>query len=370
MSFRELAGRCHGRWPEIIAALSSQVEITDAIERGHLKHGFCPVHGGDNGDGFRILRDFRETGGAVCNTCGTFANGLALLQWLNDWTWAKTAQAVEDYLNGGEKTASHCTERVTEASKPPPDKAPPFKVIRRIWNEGYLLRSPRGEPLRRYLRRRGLSDIQPMPLTLRFHPRMSYTEYGESRPLGHFPCMMASIQGPDGKMVGILRTYLAADGTKASLPKPKKNLRVRDAALSGGAVRLFAPSHVLGVTEGIENALAVRQATGMPVWAAANTALLGNLVVPPGVQRVIIWADNDVIKKGKQAGRIAAEKLADRMGAQGLSVEIRYPKLPAKDKGVDWNDVLLEQGEATFPRVVTEPQPLPTVHSLLRCATG
>jgi hypothetical protein len=58
------------------------------------------------------------------------------------------------------------------------------------------------------------------------------------------------------------------------------------------------------------------------------------------------------------------------MHAQGRSVEIRYPSLPAKQIGVDWNDVLLEQGAAGFPNVVTDPKPLPTVQSLLRCATG
>jgi len=370
MSFRELAGRCNGRWPEIVAALSSQEEMTAAIERGHLKHGFCPVHGGKHGDGFRILGDFASTGGAACNTCGTHANGFALLQWLNEWSWAETAKAVEDYLGDGQTMATRRTERVMVASKPSPDKAPPFKLVRRIFNEGYLPRSPRAQILRRYLAQRGLNDIQPMPLTLRFHPRMQYTAYGERQPLGLFPAMMAVIQGPDGKMVGLLRTYLSEGGTKAALPSPKKNLRVRDATLSGGAIRLFPATHVLGVTEGIENALAVRKATGMPVWAAANTALLGSLVVPPGVQRVIIWADNDVVKNGKQAGRIAAEKLAERMHAQGRSVEILYPSLPARQIGVDWNDVLLQQGAAGFPNVVTDPKPLPTVQSLLRCATG
>ena len=368
MSFKELAGRCNGRWPEIVASLSAQVEMQDAIERGPRQHGFCPVHGGEDGDGFRIYDDFDVTGGAVCNTCGSRSDGFALLAWLNDWDWATTAKAIEDYLGDGRATATNRHRQTPVVRTPKPDKAPPFEVLRRLWNEGHLLRSPAAVVLRRYLAKRGVDDIHPMPMALKFHTRMLYTDYGADAQRERHPAMMAPLTGPDGKMVALMRTYLSTDGNKASVKTPKKLLRARDAQLSGAAIRLFAAGPVLGVTEGIENALSVYQATGMPVWAASNTALLGNLEIPAAVERVVIWADNDVVKAGKQAGRIAAEKLQDRLLEQGFEVEIRYPTLPAKDHGVDWNDVLLETGVHGFPNVVTTAKPLPTARSLMSCA--
>ncbi len=46
-----------------------------------------------------------------------------------------------------------------------------------------------------------------------------------------------------------------------------------DRNLTGGAVRLCQAESVLGIAEGIETALAVRQATGMAVWAALSCRL-------------------------------------------------------------------------------------------------
>jgi len=367
MSFKELAGRCNGRWPEIVASLSTHVEMTDAIERGPRQHGYCPVHGGEDGDGFRIYDDFEATGGAVCNSCGSRSDGFALLAWLNDWDWATTAKAIEDYLGDGRTRASNRTSKTPIVRESKPDKAPPFEVLRRIWSEGHYARTRKTEVLNTYLEMRGLRYLYQVPLTLKYHPRMLYTEHGSRQPLGRFPAMMAPLIGPDGKMVALMRTYLSADGWKAAVKTPKKLLRARGATLSGAAIRLFPAGPVLGVTEGIENALSVHLATGLPVWAASNTALLGNLEVPNAVQRVVILADNEVVKAGKQAGRVAAEKLRDRMLAQGRDVEIRYPTLPAKDKGVDWNDVLVETGVEGFPNVITTASPVPTAYSL-NCA--
>ena len=49
---------------------------------------------------------------------------------------------------------------------------------------------------------------------------------------------------------------------------------VRKGALRGAAVRLYEATDRLAITEGIENALAVRLATGWPTWAATSATLL------------------------------------------------------------------------------------------------
>ncbi|KXS30453.1 MAG: P4 alpha zinc-binding domain protein, partial [Candidatus Gallionella acididurans] len=76
MKAKELKQLASGRWESIVASLAPQ--LAQAIER--LPHHVpCPVHGGV--DGFRLFRDFDETGGGVCNTCGIQHDGHTLIMW-------------------------------------------------------------------------------------------------------------------------------------------------------------------------------------------------------------------------------------------------------------------------------------------------
>lgn len=60
------------------------------------KHVPCPVHGGR--DGFRIFPDVAETGGGICNTCGSFANGFAPLMWINGWEFGRAIREVAEQV--------------------------------------------------------------------------------------------------------------------------------------------------------------------------------------------------------------------------------------------------------------------------------
>lgn len=82
-----------GRWGMILTRLSPQ--LGEALSRAP-RHGQCPVHGGR--DGFRLFRDVAETGGGVCATCGTKADGFALLMWANGWGFRETLEAVAEVL--------------------------------------------------------------------------------------------------------------------------------------------------------------------------------------------------------------------------------------------------------------------------------
>ena len=68
---RQLAA---GRWTEILEAVAPALE--PALRRPG-RHVPCPVHGGK--DGFRLFRDVAQTGGGICNTCGAFHDGFAVL---------------------------------------------------------------------------------------------------------------------------------------------------------------------------------------------------------------------------------------------------------------------------------------------------
>jgi len=177
-------------------------------------------------------------------------------------------------------------------------------------------------PAEAYLRRRGLtleaSD-------LRYHPR---TPYGRGPQAIFRPAMLAAVHDESG-MVAVNRTFLDPRSARlADLPVPKRTLGL----LGQGAARLFAPRDgMLGWAEGIENAMAATQLTGIPCWATLGTERFARVVLPGCIRQLILFLDND-------AGGRRAEKLAHeaRSGA-GIEIEARYPRTP----GADWNDVLL-----------------------------
>src|SRR5215470_6111973 len=100
-------------------------------------------------------------------------------------------------------------------------------------------------------------------------------------------------------------------------------------ATNGGAIRLYAPAETLAVAEGIETALAVRCATGLPVWATYSAGGMARLMVPPEVCLVVICADHD------PAGLAAARTLARRLLTERRRVKILTPDTP----GADWADL-------------------------------
>lgn len=87
----------------------------------------------------------------------------------------------------------------------------------------------------------------------------------------------------------------------------------------------------LAVSEGIEDALAVKSVTGLPCWAALSA---GNMEVvsgiPPWVRRVTVFADAD--DQGRRSAHILAQRLRDAG---------RLAKVVRAALGKDPNDVLL-----------------------------
>ena len=112
---------------------------------------------------------------------------------------------------------------------------------------------------------------------------------------------------------------------------------VKPSALSGAAVRLYEATDRLAITEGIENALAVRLATGWPTWAATSATLLSKVRLPASVREIAIWADHDKV------GLAAAAKLESRLTEQGRSVRVHVPPEKGMDP-LDW--YLAQQGVA------------------------
>jgi len=339
---REVRARASGRWLDLLAVLAPALE--PALSRVG-RHVPCPVHGGI--DGFRLFRDADQTGGGVCNTCGTFPDGFALLMWVNRWSFPEALRSVAHALG-------LAAERVPEPRAVPSHRpCPPereresvIEALNRVWQQSLDPTDRRASPLRAYLSRRGQSGARLDSEVVRFHPALGYwqrNDRDEAELIGRFPAMVALVTGADGMPVTVHRTYLAADGRKAPVAEPKKLMGYPGHRVVGGAIRLTAPGPVLGVAEGIETALAVHLRTGMPVWSAVSAGLLARLEPPAGTSLVVVWADRD--RSG--AGEAAALSLRERLLRQGISVAVHLPPgpIPAGAKGIDWADVWSDRPE-------------------------
>jgi len=172
-----------------------------------------------------------------------------------------------------------------------------------------------------------LAAASPLPGLLRFHPAVPY--WHGVKKLGTFAAMVAPVLAPDGPTVALHRTFLTTEGRKAAVPSPKKLTRAAG-PLAGACIPLHKPVRgAIGIAEGIETALAAWCASGMPTVASYCAGNLAAWEWPPGVQRLVIFADAD------KAGREAADTLRARALAAGLRVDVLTPT----DPGTDWCDV-------------------------------
>lgn len=205
--------------------------------------------------------------------------------------------------------------------------------LRRLWAESKPLDLRRHELARRYLSSRGLGAIvADPPAGLRFHAELTYFDGPTRQALGRYPAILAAVRAPDGRVMTLHRTYLATDGAgKAPVASPRKLCPAwRQNGLRGAAVRLYAATERLALAEGIETAIAVRVASGWPVWSCVSAHGLATVELPDAVRSVLIAADFDL------AGLGGAEALARRLLAEGRCVRVAVPDEP----GRDFNDML------------------------------
>lgn len=194
----------------------------------------------------------------------------------------------------------------------PADEQKRIQAACRIWRES---RPAPGTLVETYLRSRGIT-IEP-PASLHYHPALKH-------PSGvRLPAMLAAVEDRDGRLIGVHRTWLSPDGRKASVEPVKAAL----GPIAGGAVRLTPTGETLCIAEGIETALSVMQATGVPTWAALGTSNLVRVELPAIVREIIICADADRNGSGERAAQVAAQGFL----RDGRRVRIARPPAGAKD---------------------------------------
>lgn len=341
VNFNDVRPVAQGQWLSILAHVAPA--LAEAIER-HPRHVACPVHGGK--DGFRLYKNADDTGGGICNTCGAFSDGFALICWCNGWQLPDALKAVADYLGIAENTD---VKAITPSAKQAHD---PKQIEREQQRKrealegvkkGLIPLSDEGAaPARRYIENRGLVLFQGenlCPRDLYFHPALHYWHDGKD--YGNLPALVAIVRSVYGKPITLHRTYLTESGQKAAVPEVKKLMSpVIPGTTRGAAIQLYPAENELILAEGIETALALHLSLNKPCWACISAGGLEAVQLPEQVKRVIIGADND--KSG--AGQKAAYELANRLikEVRGIQVKIIIPE----HIGTDWLDVFNGEDKA------------------------
>lgn len=175
-----------------------------------------------------------------------------------------------------------------------------------------------------YFKARGLS-ITP-PEILRF-AELDY--WHEGKKIGRYGAMVAPIM-LGKELTGLHLTYLE-DNHKIN-DYPAKKMRSRyPSSNRGAAIQLYKPNKTLAIAEGIETASAVHEITGLPCWAVLSASGMKTFI-PPIIDNLIIFADNDKSK----TGWVAANYLKARLKPSGIKVFIKMPVTV----GHDWLDEL------------------------------
>ena len=203
-----------------------------------------------------------------------------------------------------------------------------LNVLQNIWAVG---RNPNGTLVEAYLSNR-LVKMPPQSKAVRFFPNARF--------MGREVLAMgAAISNPiSQEFCGIHWTHLTPNGEKGEL-----NKIIAKGSQKRGAVIMLSPfeavGEVLGIGEGIETTLSLRQLQGLselPVWALVDSGNLAKFAPLDKVKHLIIAVDND------EAGIKAANKCQENWVAAGKKVTLITPP----QLKTDLNDFIINRGQS------------------------
>jgi phage/plasmid primase-like uncharacterized protein len=113
----DVKGALRGRWIEVLATVCG---LPAEVLNG--RHQACPSCGGS--DRFRAFNDADDTGGAICNKCGTFADGFEVVRWLKRVDFPEALRLVADAV--GMMRVEHQPKRAAANRRPEEKPNPKF----------------------------------------------------------------------------------------------------------------------------------------------------------------------------------------------------------------------------------------------------
>ena len=287
------------------------------------RHGPCPVCGGK--DRF-IFDDKQGRGTYYCSHCGA-GSGFMLLSSIKGWTMKQTMNEVKVVVGTVERKVQK--EELSDEDRK--------KQLNETWTGAKDIVV--GDPVYNYLYNR--TGLKEHPKSLRYHPDLWQPDAKSG-----LPAMVAKVVGPDNKPISIHRTWLTAEGEKATLERSR--MLMAGSLVDGAAIRLFPYTDTLGIAEGIETAISAFAIFGIPTWAATSAPMLLKWTPPDVIKNVWVFGDND----HSFTGQSAAYKLGNALRAtqKFASVQVAVPDI----LGADWNDVLTLLGNEVAKEKVRE----------------
>lgn len=317
-----IKNRLRGRWIEVLSFHGIDLKYLNG------RPGPCPFC--KDGTDRWVFDNKNGSGGAFCRKCGPLGDGISVL--------AKHMGL--DQTADFPKILDHLAAFLGDAPTNKRTKESSTQRASIVWDSSEQI--SQHSPAAQYLKARGL-EFDLSKDSLRYHPGLEV--YGDgNQKLGQYPALVAAAVDKDGKLTGVQRIFLTETGKKADLGSHTKKAL---GCLTGSSVRLSNNVGVsLGIAEGIETALAVQTMVGIPMYAAISGPAMKSVQIPKHVEFVQIWADKD----SNGAGEKYALEAAKAFKAQGKFVSIHLPpgELPDGSKGIDWNDILLNQGIEEF----------------------
>lgn len=226
----------------------------------------------------------------------------------------------------------------------------------------HCIHAGESKEVRTYLRRRGIKgDMKLLPKSLFFNPSLFYFEE-DTKQKSFWPGLVASVTDANYDVVSLHRHYITKEGKKAPVNCAKKMMAPNVINMNGSSIKLDKPVYVsghglIGVCEGLETALAVREATGMPMWSGIDANKMRAMDIPDDVTTVVIWGDHDRSETGINRAVALKERLEKEV--PGRTVIVHLPdqlQIPTKAKSVDWLDVYKYLGAEYFPMKVNSPE--------------
>lgn len=347
-----------GGWSTVFSAYPG---LSDAVSKTESRGGSPQVPCPRSGEGrtkFRLFSDWSFTGGGYHNDVGALPGGIDVIAFMENCDKANALNKIIDICGGNLSSINaNFVREVKSAPKGPSQDEINKRVskLEKLYKNTIPAAHDTSGRIANYLASRGLKgDHTSLPFTLGYADELWWGD-GQGKPV-KLSGLLGSMTDVNGNRVTIHRTFLDNNGIKAAVETPKM-LMPPPSYIGGCSIKIDAPvcngeDTVIGLCEGIETALAIREATGCPMWSCYSDSLLEMVKLPAHINVVIIFADKDI----SGAGLEKAEALANRLRREGRIVDICMPTLdvPQGAKGIDWLDVYNLHGAAAFPFAMPE----------------